>query len=59
DPFLHEAVGYVERDDVENGIIVAEISRGYEYAGRVLKPPRVIVAKRKEGSEQSQAPAQT
>lgn len=46
DPFIHEAVGFVERDDVEDGTIIAEISRGYAYAGKLLKPPRVIVARR-------------
>lgn len=46
DPFIHEAVGFVERDDVEDETIVAEISKGYEYVGKILKPPRVIVARR-------------
>jgi len=46
DPFIHEAVGFIERDDVEEETVVAEISRGYVYAGRLLKPPRVIVARR-------------
>ncbi len=48
DPFIHEAVGFVERDDVEDETIVAEISRGYEYVGKILKPPRVIVARRSQ-----------
>lgn len=48
DPFIHEAVGFVERDDVEDETIVAEISKGYEYVGKILKPPRVIVARRSQ-----------
>ncbi|MEM1534789.1 MAG: nucleotide exchange factor GrpE [Nitrososphaerota archaeon] len=48
DPFVHEAVGFVERNDVEDGTVVAEISRGYEYTGKILKPPRVIVARRSQ-----------
>lgn len=47
DPFLHEAVGFVERDDVEDETIIAEISRGYAYLDKILKPPRVIVARRR------------
>ncbi|MCS7145574.1 MAG: nucleotide exchange factor GrpE [Nitrososphaerota archaeon] len=46
DPFIHESVGFVQRDDVEDGTIIAEISRGYAHAGKLLKPPRVIVARR-------------
>ncbi len=54
DPFIHEAAGYVERDDVDDEIIIAEISRGYEFRGRVVKVPRVIVAKMasKKGEEE-------
>lgn len=55
DPFIHEAVGFIEREDVEEGTIVAEISRGYEYAGRILKPPRVIVARRKSQPDETQS----
>lgn len=54
DPFIHEAVGFVENEELEEGTITAEVSRGYEYRGRILKAPRVIVSKRKEkGQEKS------
>jgi molecular chaperone GrpE len=46
DPFIHEAVGFVEREDVDDDVIIAEVSKGYEFRGRVIKPPRVIVSRK-------------
>ncbi|HIH70264.1 nucleotide exchange factor GrpE [Methermicoccus shengliensis] len=48
DPHLHECVLYEERDDVPEGTILEEVVHGYERRGRVLRPARVKVARRKE-----------
>jgi len=46
DPTLHEAVGD-EASDSEPGIILKEAQKGYTLHGRLLRPSRVIVAKKK------------
>lgn len=47
DPALHEAVTAVESAE-EEGTVLAEELRGYARNGRVLRPSRVIVAKRRK-----------
>ena len=44
DPVRHEAVGLTESRDVEPGIVVAELNRGYCWGDEVLRPARVRVA---------------
>ncbi len=48
DPALHEAVAQIESDTAEEGIILEEIQKGYRANGRILRPARVAVAKKKE-----------
>ena len=48
DPNFHEAILQVEVDDQDDGIIVEEVEKGYFLNDRVLRPARVVVAKRKE-----------
>lgn len=48
DPQMHEAVAVVEGNDVEDGMIVDEIQRGYLLNGRLLRPSRVRIAKKKD-----------
>lgn len=45
DPALHEAVGE-EEADAEPGSVVREVQRGYQLHGRLLRPARVILAKK-------------
>lgn len=45
DPVLHEAVGHVESAEHESNQIVEETRRGYTMGDRLLRCPRVIVAK--------------
>lgn len=45
DPALHEAVGE-EAADAEPGTIVKEMQKGYQLHGRLLRPSRVVLAKR-------------
>ncbi len=48
DPNLHEAIQRVETDEYEDGIVIDEVERGYRLGERVIRPSRVIVAKRPE-----------
>jgi molecular chaperone GrpE len=44
DPNLHEAIGRVESDDVEDQTIVGEMQRGYLFKGKLLRPAWVQVS---------------
>lgn len=51
DPFMYEAVAFEEREDAEDGVVVEEIEPGYMLADRLLKTPKVKVArKRRDGT---------
>ena len=43
-PELHEAIGSVQSDQDESGIVVDEVQRGYRWGDEVLRPARVRVA---------------
>jgi molecular chaperone GrpE len=47
DPNLHEAVIHEETDQHEDGMVIAELQRGYKLNERVLRPTMVKVAKKK------------
>jgi len=47
DPRRAEAVSFVESGEHEPNVVVAEVCAGYECEGRVLRPARVVVARRK------------
>ena len=44
DPHLHEAIGRVETAEHEDGTVVQEFQRGYNYKKRLLRPAMVQVA---------------
>ena len=46
DPAMHEAISYEERDDMEDGAIIAEAQKGYKLGERILRPALVRVARR-------------
>jgi molecular chaperone GrpE len=46
DPHLHEAVQRVEQADAEDGTILEEYQRGYNFKGKLLRPSMVKVAVR-------------
>lgn len=50
DPNLHEAIQRVESAEYEDNIVIDEVERGYRMGERVLRPSRVIVAKRPEST---------
>ncbi len=51
DPALHEALLSVEADEKPN-LVLEEFERGYLRAGRLLRPSRVKVSRRRAGEEQ-------
>ena len=46
DPHLHQAVERVETKDAEDGTILGEFQRGYNFKGKLLRPSMVKVAVR-------------
>ncbi len=47
DPNLHEAVSEIETDEHEPGTIINELTPGYKLKDRVIKAPKVQIAKTK------------
>lgn len=45
DPTVHEALGMVETNDVDDNHVAEELQRGYKLKGRLLRPAMVRVAK--------------
>jgi molecular chaperone GrpE len=48
DPHRAEALGFVEVSDGEENQVIEELCKGYECAGRVIRPAKVKVTRRKE-----------
>ena len=46
-PEIHEALMSVERDDVEEGVVVSVFQKGYTLHDRVIVAPKVGVSKKK------------
>jgi molecular chaperone GrpE len=55
DPQRHQAVARVERADVADHTVVAEMVRGYQFHDRVLRPAHVVVAVSPRGDEDPSA----
>tara|TARA_Y100001970_G_scaffold21066_1_gene23948 strand:+ start:14300 stop:14983 length:684 start_codon:yes stop_codon:yes gene_type:complete len=53
DPNLHQAMMEVERDDIDEGIIVQEIQTGYMMHDRLLRPAMVGVSKKPQQNKAS------
>ncbi len=47
DPNLFESVGE-EESDKEDGTVTVELQKGYKMSGKVIRPAKVRIAKRKE-----------
>jgi len=47
DPNYHEAVMQLEVEDKDDGIIIEEVQKGYFLNSKVLRPAKVVVAKKK------------
>jgi molecular chaperone GrpE len=52
-PAFHEAISYEEREDLEDGAIIAEVQKGYKLGERVLRPSLVRVAKHTKAEEKA------
>jgi molecular chaperone GrpE len=48
DPQYHEAISEVESDDVAEGYIAHVVRKGYMLNNALLRPARVVVAKKKQ-----------
>ncbi len=48
DPELHDAVSQEYSDNIPEGFIIKEMSKGYKMGERLLRPARVVVSKGKE-----------
>ncbi len=48
DPNIHESIGFVEKEDLDDGAIVTEVRKGFLYKGRTVRPAHVIVNKKDE-----------
>lgn len=46
DPARHEAMGEQEDASVETGTVITEYQKGYLFHGRLLRPARVVIAKK-------------
>ncbi|MFQ5986373.1 MAG: nucleotide exchange factor GrpE [Thermoplasmata archaeon] len=49
DPYLHEAVDFVEAED--EGRVVAVVHKGYRLDTRILRPAQVVVSKKEGDSD--------
>ncbi|HLY73805.1 MAG TPA: nucleotide exchange factor GrpE [Planctomycetota bacterium] len=47
DPAFHEAVGYEEREQGQEGAIIEEVRRGWAIQGHVLRPSNVRIVRLK------------
>ncbi len=45
DPRLHEAIAQEEHPELEEGMVVRQLRRGYKLRDRLIRPANVIVAK--------------
>jgi molecular chaperone GrpE len=48
DPQFHEAMGEAESEGTEEGSVVNVVQKGYMVRDQLLRPARVIIAKKKE-----------
>jgi molecular chaperone GrpE len=51
DPRIAEAIGTRDTEDVEDGLVVDEVQRGYTLGDELLRPAHVIVANRARRDE--------
>ncbi|MEW6569951.1 MAG: nucleotide exchange factor GrpE [Nitrospirota bacterium] len=54
DPSVHHAMSVVERDDLDENMVVEEFRKGYMFRDKVLRAPLVCVSKRPSGMEREE-----
>ncbi len=47
DPTIHHAMSVIEREDIEENIVVEELRKGYMFRDKVLRAPLVVVVSKK------------
>lgn len=52
DPNFHEALAMEECDDVDPNCVAREFQKGYTFKDKLLRPAKVVVAKKNETSEE-------
>lgn len=45
DPELHEAASYKDAKDMQKGLLLKTVKKGFKYRGELIKKPRVVVTK--------------
>ena len=55
DPHIHHALELRETSDFEDHTILEELQKGYNFRGRLLRPPMVRVAVAPSGDKQAEA----
>ena len=51
DPALHDAMGKIENDDVDEGTVLEVLQNGYQLAGRTIRPAKVKVSSKTTKTE--------
>lgn len=54
DPALHQAIMYEETEQWDDGVVMAELQKGYKLNDRVIRPALVKVAKKATGVSEDQ-----
>jgi molecular chaperone GrpE len=49
DPNLHDAVAYEASNEVEEGVVIRQLRRGYKLKDRLLRPATVMISKGSAG----------
>jgi molecular chaperone GrpE len=57
DPMIHHAMSQVERDDVDEQLVVEEFRKGYMLKDKVLRPSLVAVSKKPSAGRQEEGEA--
>ncbi|OGS34468.1 MAG: nucleotide exchange factor GrpE [Elusimicrobia bacterium RIFOXYC2_FULL_34_12] len=50
-PLLHDVVGVVEKDDIEDDMIIEEVKSGYKIGNKIIKPAIIKISKKAKKEE--------
>lgn len=57
DPHSHEAVAVLPSDAANDGMVMAEVQKGFTCGSKVIRPARVCIGRKKEEEGGKEAPA--
>ena len=46
DPNVHDAIGFLHQDEIEENIVTKEIRKGYMFNNKVLRPSLVLISRK-------------